>query len=132
MRPTLTLSIRSLALVLYNLRGWRERAISLNREQRDTAPVVIGDEHDSASAVHAHEARSSTARRLIAESSERAGVARDREGAHRTGRLPVVRSDFIHRVENAAIRVHGEERWVRAGVHRADLPRFPGARIHSD
>jgi hypothetical protein len=28
--------------------------------------------------------------------------------------------------------VDGEERWVRAGVHRADSPQFPGAPVHAD
>ena len=122
MRRLLTLSIRSAASVVHHVSRWRERSVGLDREQRDAATVVVGDEHHSAATVNAHEARRSTARLLRVESSELPGVARDPEGAHGTGRLAVVLVDFIYSVENAAVRVDGEERWVRAGVHRADSP----------
>src|SRR5205807_1427768 len=85
-RLALTIGNRSVASVLHDGCGGRKRSVRLNRKQRDAAAIVVGDEYGTAAAVDAQVARRTTLRRLLALSSEGAGVARDREGADRTRR----------------------------------------------
>ena len=131
-RRILTLSVRPGARVLHHRRGRRKRSIRLDRQQRDTSTGVVGDEHHPAASVYAHEAGRCTFRRLLVSSSERPGVARDREGAHRTARLPIVLLNFVHRVENAAVRVDGEKRRLLAGVHRAHSAQLARLPVHAN
>src|SRR5205823_10768946 len=126
MRRCLTLGIRPCSRVLHDLRGWGECTIRLNRQQRDAAPGVVGDERNAAAPVQAHVARRTTFRRLLVQPGERAGIPGDREGAHRA------LLELVHGVEHASVRVDREEGRVRAGGHRADSPQLSGAAVHAD
>ena len=59
-----------------------ECSIRLDRQHREIAAAVVGDEYDFPAAIHAHVARQASFRRLLIESRQRAGITRDRKGAH--------------------------------------------------
>ena len=118
--------------MLNHLGGWVECSIRPQREHRDIAADVVGYEHHSPAAVHAHVARRTTFRRLLVQWGERAGILGDRERGHRTSRSPVVLLQLVDGVEHAPVRVDGEEGRVRAGGHRADSPQLSGAAVHAD
>ena len=61
----LTFGVRSGARVLHDLRRRRECSIRLDRQHRDIAADVVGDEHDATAAVHAHVTRRATSGWLL-------------------------------------------------------------------
>ncbi len=126
MRRFLTLGRRSFSRVLHHMCG-RERAIRLERQQRDAAPTVVGDQQGAATPVHADVAGRATSRRLLVQPGERAGAALDRERAHRAGRL-----ELVHGVEDPAVRVDTKEGRVCAGVYRPDSHQLAGPPVHAD
>src|SRR2546426_7137222 len=65
MRRFLTLGVRACSRVLNHVRGWVECCIRPEREHSDIATDVVGYEHHSPAAVHAHVARRTTFRRLL-------------------------------------------------------------------
>ena len=132
MRRFLPLAVRSSARVVYHLRGRRESAVRLNRQQRDVAPGVVGHEHDAAAAIYAQVARRAALGRLLVQSGERAGVSRDREGAHRAARLLSVSLHLVDGVEHAPVGVDGEEGGIPSGGRRADRPQLSGTAVHAD
>ena len=108
-RRLLALLVRAAPVILHHLRCSPKRAFLLYRQHCDVAPDVVGDEHRAAGSVHAQVAGGASLRRLLVESREPTGIAVDGEGAHRTGRFPIVLRDFVHGVERAAARVDCEE-----------------------
>src|SRR6266566_3885848 len=132
MRCFLTLGIRSFSRMLIYVRGSGECSILLDREHRDTSTDIVGDEHHSSAAIHTYVAGRPTFRRLLVQSGERAAISGDREGAHRTGWFSIVLLELVDGVENASVRVDGEERRVRAGIHRADSLQLAGAAVHAE
>src|SRR2546426_6861762 len=126
-RRFLALGVRSFSRVLNHGRGRRECTIRLDRQQRDAAPGVVGDEKGAATPVHAHVAGFATSRRLLVQPSEHAGSSLYRKGAHHAGLL-----ELLHRIEHALVRVDCQEGRVCAGVYRADSEQLPGAPVHAD
>ena len=103
--------------MLLDVSGPRKRSILLQGKQRNVAARVVRDEHELAAAIHTHVAGRTTFRRLLIAPSEIARLARNIEGAHSTALSSLVRPDLIRGIENAAVRMNREERWIRAGLH---------------
>src|SRR2546421_4840775 len=95
--------------VLHECRGLAQPAVCRYRKRRHAATGVVGNQDILTCLVHSNVARVSSAGWHFIQKRELAAGGINREGAHASTVLALVLVHFIHCIEEALIRVYGEE-----------------------
>ena len=131
-RLLLPARVRAGALVGAHRRGGLQATVGPDGQDRHGAAAVVRDEDVSARLVHDEVAGPRPFRRLLVEEREITGLRVDREGAHRA-RLGALEARHLpHRVEEAAVRVEGEERGVLRLGRESGLARRAGGGVEGE